>query len=130
MSDTSGDSSVGAECCAVDTALLDQNDIHSQDQKSDHTSDISSELDSDASSNEEDSSTTLVEATPMSKELGFVDVFATKTKMDEIYAWLKELVDDSTDDHVYIQKSTLRHQKRAMDSMRRCLRDAAPMAVK
>lgn len=105
MSDTSGDSSVGAEFCTVDTAPLDQSIIHSGDQKSSHTSSSNSESDSESSSDEEDSNTALIEATPMSKELGFVDIFAMKTKMDEIYAWLKEVVNDSTNEHVSIPKS-------------------------
>ena len=130
MSDTSGDSSVGAECFAVDTALLNQNNIHSEDQEPGRTSSSSGESDSESSSDEEDNNTALVEATPMSKELGFVDVFATKTKMDEIHAWLKGLVDDSTDDYVSVHKSTLRHHKRTVDGMRHCLRDAAPTAIK
>lgn len=130
MSDSSGDSSVGVEPYAVDTALLDQNNIHSEDQEPGRTSSSSGESDSDSSSDEEDSNAVLVEATTMSKELGFVDVFAMKTKMDEIHAWLKGVVKDSTHDYVTIHKSTLRHHKRAVDGMRYCLRDAAPMAVK
>jgi U3 small nucleolar RNA-associated protein 14 len=130
MSDSSGDSSVGVEPYAVDTALLDQNNIHSEDQKPGRTSSSSGESDSESSSDEEDSNTALVEATPMSKELGFVDIFAMKTKMDEIHAWLKEVVDGSTGEHVYIPKSALRHHKRAVDGMRHCLRDTGPMAAK
>ncbi|CAD0096619.1 unnamed protein product [Aureobasidium mustum] len=125
MSDTSGDSSVGVKCDAVDT--LDQHNDHSADQTSGSRS--NSESDSDSSSEEGDGGI-LVEATPVSKRLGYVDIFAMKTKMDGIHAWLREVINESTEDHVYVHKPTLRYHKRAMDSMRRCLEDAAPMAVK
>jgi hypothetical protein len=53
-----------------------------------------------------------------------------KTKLDELHTWLKGLADNSTEDHVSIQKSILRHHKKTIDTMRHCLQDAAPIAVK
>jgi hypothetical protein len=129
MSDTSGDSSVGVDFYTVDTALVDQNGTPSQDQESGYTGD-NSEFASFSSSEEEGSSAIHVEPTPMSKKLGHVDIFAMKTKLDELHTWLKGLADNSTEDHVSIQKSILRHHKKTIDTMRHCLQDAAPIAVK
>jgi hypothetical protein len=129
MSDSSGDSSIGVEFSDVNTALLNQLGTSSQVRESGLT-EISSEFESLSSSEEAGSGAALVESTPMSKKLGHVDIFAMTTKLDEIHAWMKGLVDDSTEDHVYIQKSTLRRHKKGIDTMRHCLRDTAPMAVK
>lgn len=129
MSDSSGDSSIGVEFSDANTALLNQHGTSSQDQGSGLT-ESSSEFESFSSSEEEWSHAALVELTPMSKKLGHVNLFAMNTKLDEIYAWMKGLVNDSTEDHVYIQKSTLRRHKKVIDTMRHCLRDTAPMAVK
>lgn len=129
MSDTSGDSSVGVEFCAVDAVSNNQNTVSPEDQKSDDTNG-NSEPELESSDEEDDSGITLVERTPMSERLRCVDVFEVKTKLDEIHTWLKGLVNDSTDNHVSIPNSSLRRHKRAVNSMRHCLRDAAPMAVK
>jgi hypothetical protein len=129
MSDSSGDSSIGVEFSDVNTALLDQHGTSSQDRESGGTR-SSSEFESFSSSEEQDSSAALVEPTPMSKKLGHVDIFALNTKLDEIHAWMKGLVNDSTEDHVYIQKSTLRCHKKGIDTMSHCLRGTTPMAVK
>jgi hypothetical protein len=109
MLDSSGDSSIGVEFSDVDTALLDQHGTSSQDRESGRTR-SSSEFESFSSSEEQDSSAALVEPTPMSKELGHVEIFALNTKLDEIHAWMKGLV--------------------GIDTMRHCLRDTTPMAVK
>lgn len=88
MSDTSGDSSVGAKCDIVDIPPLDQNNNHSGDQTFGSSS--MSESDSDSLSEEEedddDDGGIIVEATPMSERLGHVDIFAMRTKMDSIRA--------------------------------------------
>ena len=129
MSDTSGDSSVGVEFCAIDAVSNNRNKVSSEDQKSNGTND-KSEPELESSSDEDNSGITLVGRTPMSERLRCVNVFEMKTKLDAIYTWLKGLVNDSTDNHVSIPNSSLRRHKRAVSSMRHCLRDAAPMAVK
>lgn len=131
MSDTSGDSSVGADFCAVDTIQLDRNGTHSEDQEVSRTdsSSVSGSKPESELPNSEDSGTALVESTPMSKRLGFVEIFEMKTKLDHLHAWLTELKAEFTDAHGSCHKTALRHHKRTVDSMRDCLHDAAPMAI-
>lgn len=131
MSDTSGDSSVGVNFYTVDTVQLDQNGTHPGDQEVSRTdsSSVSGSEPESESPNSEDSGTALVESTPMSKRLGYVEIFEMKTKLDHLHAWLTELKAEFTDDHSSCHKSALRNHKRAVNSMINCLHDAAPMAV-
>lgn len=127
MSDTSGDSSVGARCDVVDTLFHNQNDNHLGDQecnqdddgsKSECSKEDEDEDEAEAEGEGEDDDGHLIEETPLSKNLGYADIFAMKDKMD------------SVDDHVCVHKSTLRHQKRVVNKMRHQLVDTAPMAAK
>jgi len=112
---------------------INQDDTNPKEQEPDHTSssgESGSESESNSSGEEDGSDALLVQLTPMSEKLGYVDVFGMKTKLDHIHTWLKGLEDDSPDDDITIQKSTVRHHRRAVNTMRHCLRDAAPMAIK
>ncbi|KAH0139995.1 hypothetical protein KCU67_g14997, partial [Aureobasidium melanogenum] len=96
MSDTYGNSSVGAKCDAVDTMILDQNNNRSGDQECSQDGDGGK---SEYSGENEGDGGVLIEETPFSKRLGYVDIFAMKEKMDGVHAWLKELVNNSPGDH-------------------------------
>ncbi|THW52098.1 hypothetical protein D6D22_00497 [Aureobasidium pullulans] len=129
MSDTSGDSESSVEYDGLKPFLFKHKSAHSVAQSMSRD-DNDSESDTDSSSEEEGEGDELVGQTAMSKKLGYPYVFGMKSEIHLVKTWLKGLANESIHEQVCITKQHIRHNKRIMDNLGHCLKDAAPMADK
>ncbi|CAD0059147.1 unnamed protein product [Aureobasidium pullulans] len=129
MSDTSGDSESSVEYDGLKPFLSKHKSAHSVAQSMSRD-DNDSESDTDSSSEEEGEGDELVGQTAMSKKLGYPYVFGMKSEIHLVKTWLKGLANESIHEQVCITKQHIRHDKRIMDNLGNCLKDAAPMADK
>lgn len=129
MSDTSGDSESSVEYDGLNPFLSKHKSAHSVGQSMSRD-DNDSESDTDSSSEEEGEGDELVEQTTMSKKLGYPYVFGMKSEIHLVKTWLKGLANESTHEQVCVTKQHICHNKRIMDNLGHCLKDAAPMADK